>query len=117
MTHVEGEPVLLGQRLGRPVEKVRVEVDDLAAQPALDVTVGVSVDQVVGGRAVPEVDVLERSEVGERLEGAMNAVAVDAGVQPGHRRHDGVRGQVPVVARESREDGATWSGHPLAASP
>ena len=116
MTHVEGEPVLLDQHPCRPVEKVRVEVDDLAAHPTLDVPVAVPVNEVVRGGAVPEVDVLDRAEVGERLEGPVDTVPVDAGVELRHHRDDGLGAEVTVVAGQSREHDAAGPGHPLAAA-
>lgn len=71
-------------------------------------------DEVESGRAVAEVDVLDDAEVGESLQGPIDAGSMDGGVSSCHGCHDLLRGPVTWVLGQHRKHSLAGTGHPLA---
>jgi len=90
-------------------------VADRTAGRALEMEMArIAVEQVIDGPAMADVDVLDNAEMGERLEGAVDAGAVDGGVAFGDDRDDLLGGEVSSVVGEDAEHRLTRAGHPLA---
>lgn len=110
MAHVQGEGIPLLEFAGCAQEQVRWRIGDLPACGTLQVQVFVvAVYQVVDGRAMAKVHVLHDTEVGERLEGAVDASPMNRGVALGNRGHDLLGTEVapsstrtPRIARRGR---------------
>jgi hypothetical protein len=112
---VEDEAGLARHPLGGGVEHVRGKVEDRPARAALGMQVSISpAHEVVGGRAVADVDVLDDAEVAERVEGPVDAGPVDARIDPGHPGDDLLGTEVAAGACEHGEDGLARTGHALA---
>jgi hypothetical protein len=115
---VEHEAGLLPHPRARALQDVGGQVEDGSARAALGVDVHVpAAHEVVRGRAVPDVHVLDDAEVAQGVEGAVDARAVDARVDVGHPGHDVLGPEVAPGRREHGEHRLARARHPFAARP
>ena len=110
------EPELGQGSAGQLVEQFVRHGQRRAAVLADQVSVALS-GQVVGGWAVPEVDVLDHAEPLELVEVAVDGGPVDLGVQRPHGRDELVGGTVAGSVEQTPEQQASRHGDPAALGP
>src|SRR5437588_2916259 len=116
---VEDEVVFVPQLTGQRVERLGVDLDDAPAPLAHDVGMG-ALAEVVHGRAVPEVSVLDDPEALEVVEDPINRRLVDVGLTSLHGGRQPLSRRMAVVLEEGghqcparRRDAAARGPQPL----
>lgn len=110
---VEAEAVLALEAGAEAVEDVRREFNDRSALVADQVVMGV-VDEVVHGRPVAEMDVVDHSEVGQRVECAVDGRQVDLGMSAFDLLGERLGGDVMLGVEQRGNDRPARLGHPPA---
>lgn len=119
--HVRGvqlEAVSCTHPSGHLAEQIVGQVLDRATAAALCVQMGTfGTGEVVGRRAVPEVDVLHDSQITEGHQGSVDAGSMDRRRRLRDGGDDFFHRQVPGGIRQRRQDRAPRCGHALALGP
>lgn len=118
MPGIEEETVLLGQHDSDIVEQITGEVEHAPADPALGMQMRTRPgDQVVGGGAVTDVQMLHHAQLRQRLQGPVDARPVHRTVDSSDRRDHVLGTEVPSAPGQGRQHHPARPGHPLPAGP
>lgn len=115
---VQLEAVKFADPVAHLAQQSRWQVENLAAATTLSVQMGSSLTgQMIGRRAMPQMDVLDDTHLTERDQRPVDAGSMHLGSHLGNYCHHFVHAQVRRVAGQGGQNRSSWPSHSLAFGP